>query len=204
MPVKKTLRERVLDRTFLARRHAYLLVADELVRDSALRTLQASYRTEESELERHAIALRFEKAVQSRAEEPTLTMRQALCASIGAGAPDQAAWEAWDRDHGFDWRVTHRAMDQEDEIEAFARLRARPPAGTRDDLYAQAKQLGISGRSTMRRTELIEAIAGAHKTNRREENLSRIRRAVPDLAERARKELELDPEVPDPPGFLDI
>lgn len=64
---KKSFREFVADGTFLARRHAHLLDQEPLVADTELAKLQRAYQREGSELERRAIALRFEKAVRKRA-----------------------------------------------------------------------------------------------------------------------------------------
>lgn len=64
-PRQKTLQELVRDESFLARRHARLLVSDPLVDDDdGLRALQERYRAEDGELERQRLALQFQKAVR--------------------------------------------------------------------------------------------------------------------------------------------
>src|SRR5919201_3144407 len=69
MPARrKTLADLVRDGSFLARRHADLLVTGALVADPVLASLQERYRAERSELERRQLALWFEKAVRDPAE----------------------------------------------------------------------------------------------------------------------------------------
>lgn len=58
---KKSLAQLCADRTFLARRHADLLVSEPLLDDLALRDLQRQYRQESSDLERRRIALELER-----------------------------------------------------------------------------------------------------------------------------------------------
>lgn len=169
---KKSLAKLVADRTFLARRHADLLEHEGLVDDLELRTLQVAFRAESSELERQALARRFERLVRTvKRDEPTL--QQAFLASLGpsvalAGALPpgrlwrlEERWERWDARYGFAWRVQHDLMHNGDRIEAFRLL-------------------------TGRRTPEL--------------NLHTIKKQMPDLAERARTELEL-PTPRDPPGW---
>jgi hypothetical protein len=61
---KKSLEDLCVDGTFLARRHAHLLEDEALVEEPSLCALQEAYRDEASELERRALAVRFEKAVR--------------------------------------------------------------------------------------------------------------------------------------------
>jgi AraC-like DNA-binding protein len=69
MPARrKTLADLVRDGSFLARRHADLLVTGALVADPLLADLQQRYRAERSELERRQLALWFEKAVRDPRE----------------------------------------------------------------------------------------------------------------------------------------
>ena len=56
--------ELVYDQTFVARKHAHLLRADDLVDDAGVRALQVLYRDERSPHERQRLALAFEKAVR--------------------------------------------------------------------------------------------------------------------------------------------
>jgi len=66
---RKTLHEfAVRDRTFLARRHAYLLEQEPLLEGPRLQRLQLAYRAEPGRLERRAIAVRFEHEVRRTAE----------------------------------------------------------------------------------------------------------------------------------------
>jgi hypothetical protein len=122
---KKTLEQLVHDRTFLARRHAQLLETAPLVEDATLRTVQAGYRSESSGLERQALARRFEKATRNRSHERELTMTQQLHAAIGPGAGDaqlETRWLAWDKRHGFSWRIQHDAAHAGDRELAYHRL----------------------------------------------------------------------------------
>src|SRR4051794_32131774 len=61
---RKRLDDFVCDRTFLARRHAGLLVTDRLVWDPLLRELQECYRVEVGVYERRRVALRFQRLVR--------------------------------------------------------------------------------------------------------------------------------------------
>lgn len=71
---RKTLYELLVqDRSFLARRHAELLLSEPLVDDPVLRAAQERYRAEPSELERRQLALELEKAVR----DPTAYARLA-------------------------------------------------------------------------------------------------------------------------------
>jgi hypothetical protein len=65
---KKTLRELVRDETFLARRHAHLLLEGPLIDDPGLRSIQERYMAETSELERWQLGLLFQKAVRDPLE----------------------------------------------------------------------------------------------------------------------------------------
>src|SRR5438128_640719 len=135
MAKQKTLGKLVADRTFLARRHAQLLAQSVLVEDPQLRALQASYRAEESHLERQALARRFEKLCR-RVDRVELTVRQGLLAGLGPSAvlhrdgirleelrQLEARWERWEqRGDGFCWRVAHRAMHNVDCQRAYRRL----------------------------------------------------------------------------------
>ena len=68
---RKTLHEfAVRDRTFLARRHAYLLEQEPLLEGPRLQRLQLAYRAEPGRLERRAIAVRFEREVGRTPENP--------------------------------------------------------------------------------------------------------------------------------------
>jgi hypothetical protein len=64
---RKTLRQLVRDRTFLARRHAELLHLEPLVDDPVIRQLQERYRAEPSERIRRQVALEIEGAVRDQA-----------------------------------------------------------------------------------------------------------------------------------------
>ena len=123
---KKTLVQLVRDRTFLARRHAKLLETAPLVDDNpTLRTLQASYRAEPSDLKQQALARLFESACRKSVGIPGLTMAQVLHASIGPSGPDaelERRWNSWDRRHGFAWRLSHDACHQGDLQTAYRRL----------------------------------------------------------------------------------
>jgi hypothetical protein len=99
---KKSLIDFVYDRTFLARRHAELLVAEPLVRDRELRELQLAYRTETSKLERAAIARKFEKRVQTGGR-PT-------------GRLGETELEEWDARYGLLWRIRHDCLTDADKI----------------------------------------------------------------------------------------
>ena len=61
---KKSLAERVHERSFLARRHGELLELEPLVADKGLRGLQKAYIECSNPFERRALALEFEKAVR--------------------------------------------------------------------------------------------------------------------------------------------
>jgi hypothetical protein len=102
---KKDLRTFVRDKSFLARRHAHLLISEPLVDEPALRDFQIRYRAESSVLERRQFALWFEKAVRgvlettvrrtlvavdSEAKEPTPEELTAELNAITSGPP-----EAW-------------------------------------------------------------------------------------------------------------
>jgi len=166
----KSLAALVHDRTFLARRHAELLDLHPLVENLELRTLQVSYRAEDSPLERRALALRFEKLVR-RIEREELSIPEALLAGIGlipldvSLAPGEfeqlsAQWQRWERrGDGFRWRVRHGCMTSDDVQRAYRRL-----------------------------------------TGRSESNLFKIRKDMPDLAERARDLLPAR-KPPNPPGW---
>jgi hypothetical protein len=74
----------IRDRTFLARRHAHLLLSSRLVEDEDLRALQLDYRSETKERERRALALDFEKLVRDPVHR---VMSAAARDSSIAGAP---------------------------------------------------------------------------------------------------------------------
>jgi len=61
---RESVGEVVWDQTFVARKHAHLLRADDLVDDAGVRALQVLYRDERSPHERQRLALAFEKAVR--------------------------------------------------------------------------------------------------------------------------------------------
>ena len=61
---KKSLAERVRERSFVARRHGELLEIESLVADDDLRRLQEAYIACPNRYERRALALEFEKAVR--------------------------------------------------------------------------------------------------------------------------------------------
>jgi hypothetical protein len=136
MAEKKTLAQLVGDRTFLARRHGDLLELSPLVDDPDLRLLQIAYRAEESQLERQAAALRFEKLVRA-VERVELTLRQGLLGGLGPacvldGLPAEQLeqleekWERWERrGDGFNWRVLHGQMHNLDVQRAYRRLTGR-------------------------------------------------------------------------------
>jgi hypothetical protein len=63
----KSLDERVRDRSFLARRHEVLLQGP-LVRSKRLREIQLAYRAAQAEVDRHAWALEFERALRASAD----------------------------------------------------------------------------------------------------------------------------------------
>jgi hypothetical protein len=79
---RKRLEDLAVDGTFLARRHAQLLVDEPLLDEPTLRQLQEDYRVESSELEQRAIALRFEKAVRDPEQTSLRAMRDRLFAEL--------------------------------------------------------------------------------------------------------------------------
>jgi hypothetical protein len=66
---KKKLADFVRGKTFLARRHAHLLVTDPLVLDLHLREVQEAYQAETDTYARRRIALEFEKRVRETDED---------------------------------------------------------------------------------------------------------------------------------------
>src|SRR6266566_4775626 len=77
---KKRLADFIRDQTFLARRHAELLLTGPLVPNRGLRVLQERYREETSELERRQLALYFEQAVR----DPELQAFNVIAAGLDA------------------------------------------------------------------------------------------------------------------------
>jgi len=112
---RATLDDLVYRRSFLARRHAHLLVEDSLVGDRRLRQLQKRYRVEPSALERRALALTFERALRdARAldeldvdpddddeDGPTLEERLAELDAIVNAPPVEVDMDA-------EWKATER------------------------------------------------------------------------------------------------
>ena len=66
---KKTLADFVRGKTFLARRHAHLLVSDPLIWDPFLREVQEAYQAETDTYARRRLALEFEKRVHETDED---------------------------------------------------------------------------------------------------------------------------------------
>jgi len=66
-PQRKSLEELLRDRTFLARRHAELLLIEPVGENAIFRRAQEHYRTESSDLERRQLALALEKALRDPA-----------------------------------------------------------------------------------------------------------------------------------------
>jgi hypothetical protein len=66
---KKRLHDFVKDKTFLARRHAPLLLSNPLIWDDELRELQERYQQQDDTYARRKVALRFEKLVRETEEE---------------------------------------------------------------------------------------------------------------------------------------
>jgi hypothetical protein len=64
---KKSLADLIWDQTFLARRHAHLLLSSKLVEDDGLRELQQAYRAETSERERPQTRRSKPQGLRSRA-----------------------------------------------------------------------------------------------------------------------------------------
>jgi hypothetical protein len=89
-PRKTLLELALIDRTFLARRHAELLVADELVDEPRLCRLQQAYREEQDGLERRRLAVAFEKVVREPASAPTV-VELALAARMAQSHSDRRA-----------------------------------------------------------------------------------------------------------------
>ena len=139
MPARrKTLKQFVRDRSFLARRHAPLLESEPLVAGAELRAIQEEYRSQPHESLRREIALRFERAVAGAAPAPD----QWLCLYASQGPwwipwevgdgdeyqatdPLQLAWQEWDERDGLRWRARRACLHNSDKLE-LARLGGLP------------------------------------------------------------------------------
>jgi AraC-like DNA-binding protein len=124
-PRKKTLDDLVRDRSWLARRHSHFLLTSPLVADPGLRSLQKRYRDEKSRLERHALALEFEKAV-----------RDPLKRSLHALEPDEG-------DADVDENVPLTREELQAELDAIVNAPPEPydPAKSRADSERFARAL---------------------------------------------------------------
>lgn len=152
---RKTLRELVADRSFIARKHRDRLLEAPLER-ADLRALQARYFAAELDYERAAIAVEFERV--ARRSPPVdgrpATARELLYAAIGPGgilsydelgvrrgdgsidwqAADalERRWQAWDRRHGTAWRYLRGHPNNVDLFRLGRRLGERRPRTVAD------------------------------------------------------------------------
>jgi len=123
---RKTLVELALiDRTFLARRHAELLVEEQLVDEPRLRRLQQAYREQMDGLERRRLALAFEKVVREPETGPELVELELVAKTVQADASDE-----------------QREAQLDDALALGASIGLEPPAGvTREQLQAGLDEL---------------------------------------------------------------
>jgi hypothetical protein len=137
--------------------------------DQVERALGAHMRTEESEIYPLLAELDGEMAEEARNEH---TSARELLAKVRDAAPDTPGFGGLVA--ALKGGIGHHVEDEEGE--AFPKLRQQlgdriPPAHgapdaeglTRDELYDKAKDLDITGRSTMSKDELAAAVAAASK-----------------------------------------
>jgi DeoR-like helix-turn-helix domain len=151
---RKNLEELLRDRSFLARRHAELLLIEPVGEDPLLRRVQERYRAEPSDLERRRLALALEKALR----DPAAMVQ--LAQDLDAPPKEIVVLED---------RAARANSDRIDEILAMGPTKINPERGRRESArFSRCLQAEWRRLDGMPIVKIAEAIGVSPATVRRD------------------------------------